>query len=69
MSPACPADGGEVRLVIPGPDVLRVFAISGLDRVISCHSDLDQALAQANPHQPGASAREDSAALMCEHLS
>jgi anti-sigma B factor antagonist len=43
------ADGGEVRLVTPGPNLLRIFAITGLDRVIPCHDDLDRALA---PHQP-----------------
>jgi anti-sigma B factor antagonist len=45
------ADGGEVRLVIPGVNVLRIFAISGLDRVIPCHSDLHEALASSDPHQ------------------
>src|SRR5689334_9133753 len=29
--------GGEVRLVVSDPHVLRIFAISGLDRVITCH--------------------------------
>ena len=47
------ADGGEVRLVMPGPNVLRVFAISGLDRVIPCHHSLSQALGQLTP-EPGA---------------
>ena len=38
------ASGGEVRLVVSGPHVLRIFAISGLDRVIPCHGDVGQAL-------------------------
>jgi anti-sigma B factor antagonist len=46
------AGGGELRLVIPVAGVLRVFAISGLDRVFSCHSDLDRALALSRPRQP-----------------
>jgi anti-sigma B factor antagonist len=46
------ADGGEIRLVTSGPNVLRIFAITGLDRVISCHSDLGRALAPSSPHQP-----------------
>ena len=28
------AEGGEVLLVIPGPPVLRVFALTGIDKVI-----------------------------------
>jgi anti-sigma B factor antagonist len=46
------ADGGEVRLVIPDPGVLRIFAITGLDRVIACHSALGRALAPLSPHRP-----------------
>jgi anti-sigma B factor antagonist len=46
------ADGGEVRLVIPDPDILRIFVITGLDRVIACHSDLGRALAPLSPHRP-----------------
>ena len=38
------AAGGEVRLVVSDPHVLRIFAISGLDRVIPCHGDVGQAL-------------------------
>jgi anti-sigma B factor antagonist len=41
------AEGGEVRLVIPGPDVLRIFAITGLDHVFPNFSTLEEALAQA----------------------
>ena len=39
------AEGGELRLVIaPGGAVARVFAITGLDRVIPLFGSLDQAL-------------------------
>jgi anti-sigma B factor antagonist len=48
------AVGGEVRLVISDPHVLRIFAISGLDQVIGCYSDLGQALAPSSAHQPSA---------------
>jgi anti-anti-sigma regulatory factor len=44
--------GGEVRLVVSDPHVLRIFAISGLDRVIPCHHDLRQALLiSSGPHE------------------
>lgn len=46
------AGGGEVRLALPGANVLRIFAITGLDHVIPCYDDLAQALAPVNPHQP-----------------
>jgi anti-sigma B factor antagonist len=38
-------DGGEVRLVVTSASVLRIFAITGFDQVISRFSRLDQALA------------------------
>jgi anti-anti-sigma factor len=40
------AQGGELRLVAPRPDVRRLFAITGLDRVIRHFASLDEALAQ-----------------------
>jgi anti-sigma B factor antagonist len=40
------AQGGELRLVAPRPDVRRLFAITGLDRVIRHFANLDEALAQ-----------------------
>ena len=41
------AEGSQVLLVITGAAVLRIFAISGLDRVIPNFADLDEALATA----------------------
>jgi anti-sigma B factor antagonist len=38
-------DGGGVRLVVTSASVLRIFAITGFDQVISRFSRLDQALA------------------------
>ncbi len=46
-------DGGQVLLVIPGPGVLRIFTITGLDRVIPHAASLEEALA----HMPDAQAR------------
>ena len=40
------AQGGELRLVIPSPIVRRLFAITGLDRVIRYFASLDEAFAQ-----------------------
>jgi anti-sigma B factor antagonist len=40
------AHGGELLLVVPGPDVRRLFAITGLDRVVRLVASLDEALAQ-----------------------
>jgi anti-sigma B factor antagonist len=42
------AEGGEVLLVISGSAVLRVLAITGMDRVIPNFTSLDEALAQAS---------------------
>ena len=48
------AEGREVLLVIPSPTVLRVFALTGMDRVIPNFTSLPEALAQtaasANGH-------------------
>jgi anti-sigma B factor antagonist len=41
------AEGGQLRLVIATGNLLRIFAITGLDRVIPRFASLDQALAQA----------------------
>jgi anti-sigma B factor antagonist len=42
------ADGGDVLLVITGAAVLRIFAITGLDRIFASFTSLDEALAQAH---------------------
>ena len=51
------AEGGQMLLVIPGAAVLRIFAITGLDRVIPSVTSLDEALAQTAwsgpPPEPG----------------
>jgi anti-anti-sigma factor len=38
------AGGGEVRLVVSGESVLRIFAVTGIDRVIPIFATLDDAL-------------------------
>jgi anti-anti-sigma factor len=40
-------EGGEVLLVIPSAAILRVFAITGADRMILNFTTLAEALAQA----------------------
>jgi anti-sigma B factor antagonist len=57
------AEGREVLLVIPSPAVLRVFALTGMDRVIPTFATLPEALArttatangrrQVQPSSPG----------------
>ncbi|HJY68109.1 MAG TPA: STAS domain-containing protein [Streptosporangiaceae bacterium] len=42
------AEGREMLLVIPGTAVLRVFALTAMDRVIPNFTSLDEALAQAS---------------------
>jgi anti-sigma B factor antagonist len=44
------AEGGELRLVIPGAAVLRVLAITGIDRMIPNFTSLDDALARTTPN-------------------
>ena len=41
--------GGRVLLVLPETTVLRIFAITGLDRVIPHFRSLDEALSQGPP--------------------
>jgi anti-sigma B factor antagonist len=43
------AAGGELLLVIPAAAVLRVFAVTGIDRVIPNFTSLDDALAHTSP--------------------
>ena len=33
-------------LVIPGPAILRIFAITGMDRMVAIFASLDEALAE-----------------------
>jgi anti-sigma B factor antagonist len=44
------AEGGELMLVIPSIPVLRVFAITGIDRMIPNFTSLDDALAHTPPN-------------------
>ena len=48
------ATGGQLRLVVSSPDVLQLFAITGIDRVIRHFASLDDALAHlpADASQP-----------------
>jgi anti-sigma B factor antagonist len=47
------ADGGELRLVIPASAaVLRVFALTGIDRLIPNFTDLEEALEPAPAATP-----------------
>jgi len=55
------AGGGELLLVIPAIAVLRVFAITGMDRVIPNFTSLDQALAQTSDDGPNGHRRADGA--------
>jgi anti-sigma B factor antagonist len=61
------ADGGELLLVLRGATVLRVFALTGIDRMIPNFSSLADALAQASANGRGSHGRtgaglQDSAA-------
>jgi len=42
------AEGGELLLVIPSATVLRVFALTGFDRMIRNFTSLEEALAQTS---------------------
>jgi anti-sigma B factor antagonist len=48
------ADGGEVRLVIATTQVLRIFALTGVDRLFPIFTSLTEALGSV-PASPGAS--------------
>jgi anti-sigma B factor antagonist len=43
------AEGGQVLLVMSGPGVLRIFQITGLDRVIPHVTNLEEALELGAP--------------------
>ena len=47
------AEGGELLLVISATRVLRIFAITGIDRIIPNFTSLDQALAQTSASVSG----------------
>ena len=53
------ADGGELLLVIPDAAVLRVFAITGIDRMIPSFTSLDDALAYTSPGESESRRRPD----------
>jgi anti-sigma B factor antagonist len=46
------AGGGDMLLVIPGNYVLRVFTITGVDRIIPNFTSLEEALAQTSASGP-----------------
>jgi anti-anti-sigma factor len=41
------AHGAELRLLLPGPNVLRVMTIQGVDAVLPTYHSLEEALAGA----------------------
>ena len=49
------AAGGDMLLVLPGNAVLRVFTITGIDRIIPNFTSLEEALAQTSDHGPNGS--------------
>jgi anti-sigma B factor antagonist len=53
------ADGGELLLVIPSVAVLRVFAITCIDRMIPNFTSLDDALAHTPPNGSNGRHRPD----------
>ena len=62
------AEGGELLLVIPSPAVLRVFAITSVDRMIPNFASLDEALARtsasrSNGHRRASRGPESSTVL------
>jgi hypothetical protein len=55
------AEGGELLLVIPAAPVLRIFAITGIDRMIPNFTSLDQAIAQTSANGSSGRRRADGA--------
>jgi anti-anti-sigma regulatory factor len=60
------AGGGEVLLVVPATTVLRIFAITGIDRMIPNFSSLEQALAHTSPEPSASSSRPETASDLPE---
>ena len=48
------AGGGEVRLVIREPSLLRIFAVTGIDRMFPIFASLPEALAPRPSGDPAA---------------
>jgi anti-sigma B factor antagonist len=62
------AEGGELLLVIPSPAVLRVFAITSVNRMIPTFTSLEEALARtsangSNGHRRASRGPESSTVL------
>jgi anti-sigma B factor antagonist len=53
------AEGGELLLVIPAAPVLRIFAITGIDRMIPNFTSLDQAITQTSANGSSGRRRAD----------
>ena len=53
------ADGGELLLVIPNAAVLRIFALTCIDRMIPNFTSLDDALAHTSPSGSNGRRRRD----------
>jgi anti-sigma B factor antagonist len=54
------AEGGELLLAITATPVLRVLAITSIDRMIPTFTSLDQALAQTSANGPDGRRRADA---------
>ena len=55
------AKGGELVLVISASPVLRIFAVTGIDRMIPSFTSMDQALAQTSAGGSNGGRRADGA--------
>ena len=53
------AEGGELLLAISAAPVLRIFAITGVDRIIPNFTSLDQALTQTSANRSNGHRRAD----------
>jgi anti-sigma B factor antagonist len=61
------AGGRQVLLVIPGTAVLRVFALTGMDKVIPNFTSLPEALAQTPATADGHSRQRNEGDALAEH--